>query len=190
MCRNRPDEERVRLPRPVRHERGEGRGEGCLSVGSRLTLGSASSPQPSPPFGTEERETEAPVRTARTFAKTDRTSCLRDRTGSIWHRTDCLGHRTSSIRDRISSLRHRISSIRDRTSSMRNRPGSISHTTDCLQQGPRCLRQGTIPLGLGSTRAPRAVVGPPDHLVLSPFRPDLNLRTPAHHRLGHGRPNR
>ena len=28
-CRNRRYEQRVRLPRPVRHERGEGRGEGC-----------------------------------------------------------------------------------------------------------------------------------------------------------------
>ena len=32
VCRNRRHEERVRLPRPVRHERGEGWGEGCPTI--------------------------------------------------------------------------------------------------------------------------------------------------------------
>ncbi len=72
-CRNRWRKKRVRLPRPVRHERGEGRGEGCFTLASGPTLRSASSPRPSPPFRTEERETETPVRTARTSAKTDNT---------------------------------------------------------------------------------------------------------------------
>ena len=68
---NAPQGARVRLPRPVRHERGEGRGEGCFTTASGPALRSASSPRPSPPFRTEEREPEIPVRTARTFAKTD-----------------------------------------------------------------------------------------------------------------------
>ena len=64
-CSNRPNEERVRLPLPVRHERGEGRGEGCpLLRRSVSPWRSASSPRPSPPFRTEERETETTVRTA------------------------------------------------------------------------------------------------------------------------------
>ncbi len=66
-----PDKHRVRLPRPVRHERGEGRGEGCFARASGPTMRSASSPRPSPPFRTEERGTESPVRAARTFAKKD-----------------------------------------------------------------------------------------------------------------------
>ncbi len=61
----------VRLPRPVRHERGEGRGEGCFTIPSGSTVRGASSPRPSPPFRTEEREAEIPVRTVRTFAVTD-----------------------------------------------------------------------------------------------------------------------
>ena len=68
---HRRTDQRVRLPRPVRHERGEGRGEGCPTMASGPTVRSASAPRPSPPFRTEERESEAPVRTARTFAKTD-----------------------------------------------------------------------------------------------------------------------
>ena len=70
-CRNRWTKKRIRLPRPVRHERGEGRGEGCFTIARVSTLRSASAPQLSPPFRTEERETVAPVRTARTFSKTD-----------------------------------------------------------------------------------------------------------------------
>ena len=65
-CRDRCNEQRVRLPRPVRHERGEGRGEGCSTIPSGPTLRSTSSPRPSPPFRTEEREPAIPVRTART----------------------------------------------------------------------------------------------------------------------------
>ena len=38
------------LPRPVRNERGEGRSEGRL-------IKTASSPQPSPPFGEEKEKT-------------------------------------------------------------------------------------------------------------------------------------
>ena len=38
VCRNRRTEERVRLPRPVRHERGEGRGEGCPTNTSDLAV--------------------------------------------------------------------------------------------------------------------------------------------------------
>ena len=71
-CRNHRNTKRVRLPRPVRHERGEGRGEGCFTLASSPPLRSASSPRPAPPFRTEERETEASVRTARTVAKTGR----------------------------------------------------------------------------------------------------------------------
>ena len=37
-CRYRRTKKRVRLPRPVRHERGEGRGEGCLTTANRLTI--------------------------------------------------------------------------------------------------------------------------------------------------------
>ena len=70
-CENCRNEERVGLPLPVRHERGEGRGEGYSTTAGDPTLRSASSPHPSPPFRTEERETKAPVRTARTFATTD-----------------------------------------------------------------------------------------------------------------------
>ena len=71
-CWSRHNEKRVRLPRPVRHERGEGRGErGAPPMRTVSPLRSASSPQPSPPFRTEEREPEATVLTARTFAKTD-----------------------------------------------------------------------------------------------------------------------
>ncbi len=70
-CRDRDNQQRVRLRRPVRHERGEGRGEGCFTMASGPTLRSASSPQPFPPFQTEERETEAPARTARTFPQVD-----------------------------------------------------------------------------------------------------------------------
>ena len=55
----------------MRHERGEGRDPGCFTIASGPTLRSASSPRPSPPFRTEERETEAPERIARTFAKTE-----------------------------------------------------------------------------------------------------------------------
>ena len=35
VCRT---EERVRLPLPVRHERGEGRGEGCPTIGYGLAV--------------------------------------------------------------------------------------------------------------------------------------------------------
>ena len=66
-CRECSDKKRVRLPRPVRHERGEG----CFTIASGPALPSDSSPRPSPPFRTEEREPETPVRTARTFAKAD-----------------------------------------------------------------------------------------------------------------------
>ena len=69
-CRDGGDKKRVRLPRPVRHERGEGRGEGCFILASGSPLRSASSPRPSPPLRAEEREPEAPVRTARTIEKT------------------------------------------------------------------------------------------------------------------------
>ena len=72
-CRDRSNTKRVRLPRPVRHERGEGWGEGCFTFSNRLASRRASSPRPSPPFRTEERETEAPVRTAAVFATTDTT---------------------------------------------------------------------------------------------------------------------
>ena len=72
LCRDRDNYQRVRLPRPVRHERGEGRGEGCFTMASGPALRSASSPQPSPPFRTEEREPEAPERLVPTFAKIDK----------------------------------------------------------------------------------------------------------------------
>ena len=72
------NKKRVRLPRPVRHERGEGRGEGCFTMASGPTLRSASSPRPSPPFRTKERETEAPERTARNFAQTDTGGAARE----------------------------------------------------------------------------------------------------------------
>ena len=54
----RPTSPRLRLPRPARHERGEGWGEGSFSP-APVPPGemSTSSPQPSPPFRTEERET-------------------------------------------------------------------------------------------------------------------------------------
>ena len=59
-------------PRPVRHERGEGRGEGCPTLLPQVSLWRrASSPRPSPPFRTEERETEVSVRSARPFAKSE-----------------------------------------------------------------------------------------------------------------------
>ena len=38
VCRNRRHEEHVRLPRPVRHERGAGRGEGCPTIVSGLAV--------------------------------------------------------------------------------------------------------------------------------------------------------
>ena len=76
LCRDRDNHQRVRLPRPVRHERGEGRGEGCLTIASGPALRSASSPRPSPPFRTEAREPEAQVRSARTFAKIDKCEIL------------------------------------------------------------------------------------------------------------------
>ena len=38
VCSNRRNEERVRLPRPVRHERGEGRGEGCPTMDYSLAV--------------------------------------------------------------------------------------------------------------------------------------------------------
>ena len=67
---DRSNPRRVRLPRPVRHERGEGRGEGCFTATSGPSVRSASSPQPPPPFRTEEREPDAPMPAARAFAKT------------------------------------------------------------------------------------------------------------------------
>ena len=70
-CRDCGNTKRVRLPRPVRHERGEGRGEGCFTIANGPTLRSASSPQGSPPSRTEESKPEALVETARTFAMPD-----------------------------------------------------------------------------------------------------------------------
>ena len=76
-CRNPRIEKCVRLPRPVRHERGEGWGEGCPTTAYGFAVPSASSPRPSPPFRTEEREPEDLGWRVPTFAKTAKATPLR-----------------------------------------------------------------------------------------------------------------
>ena len=53
---DRSHKKRLRLPRPVRHERGEGRGEGSFIIPSDPIVQSSSSP----PFRPEVSEPEGP----------------------------------------------------------------------------------------------------------------------------------